>query len=129
MGNFAIVKGGSVINTVVWDGESDWVPDDGEAVVMPDGVGIGWIYAAGQFSTPSVPGKSHEERVTAAEAEKQSLLNGATATIAPIQDAVDLGIATPDEVTQLTAWKTYRVLLNRVDTSTAPDIDWPEMPA
>ncbi|WP_330205549.1 tail fiber assembly protein, partial [Escherichia coli] len=22
-------------------------------------------------------------------------------------------------------WKKYRVLLNRVDTSTAPDIEWP----
>ncbi|KIE64605.1 tail fiber assembly protein [Escherichia coli] len=28
----------------------------------------------------------------------------------------------------LEAWKKYRVLLNRVDTSTAPDIEWPEIP-
>ncbi|EOZ2641109.1 tail fiber assembly protein, partial [Escherichia coli] len=27
------------------------------------------------------------------------------------------------------AWKKYRVLLNRIDTSTAPDIDWPTIPA
>ncbi|WP_208907139.1 tail fiber assembly protein, partial [Enterobacter cloacae] len=25
-------------------------------------------------------------------------------------------------------WKKYRVLLNRVDTSKAPDIEWPEKP-
>ncbi|EKS5109754.1 tail fiber assembly protein, partial [Escherichia coli] len=25
-------------------------------------------------------------------------------------------------------WKKYRVLLNRVDTSTAPDIEWPAAP-
>ncbi|ELW5865089.1 tail fiber assembly protein, partial [Escherichia coli] len=25
-------------------------------------------------------------------------------------------------------WKKYRVLLNRVDTSTAPDIEWPVKP-
>ncbi|EHW7221068.1 tail fiber assembly protein, partial [Escherichia coli] len=25
-------------------------------------------------------------------------------------------------------WKKYRVLLNRVDTSTAPDIEWPALP-
>ncbi|HDP9832572.1 TPA: tail fiber assembly protein [Escherichia coli] len=25
-------------------------------------------------------------------------------------------------------WKKYRVLLNRVDTSTAPDIEWPTVP-
>ncbi|EOU6101995.1 tail fiber assembly protein, partial [Escherichia coli] len=27
------------------------------------------------------------------------------------------------------AWNKYRVLLNRVDTSTAPDIEWPTSPA
>ncbi|HAX3031324.1 TPA: tail fiber assembly protein [Escherichia albertii] len=28
----------------------------------------------------------------------------------------------------LLTWKTYRVLLNRVDTSVAPDIEWPVKP-
>ncbi|APJ74150.1 tail fiber assembly protein [Escherichia coli] len=28
----------------------------------------------------------------------------------------------------LEAWKKYRVLLNRVDTSIAPDIEWPASP-
>ncbi|EHT0833430.1 tail fiber assembly protein, partial [Escherichia coli] len=41
---------------------------------------------------------------------------------------VDLEIATEEEKSLLAAWKTYRVLLNRVDTSTAPDIEWPEEP-
>ncbi|EKP6447356.1 tail fiber assembly protein, partial [Escherichia coli] len=27
------------------------------------------------------------------------------------------------------AWKKYRVLLNRVDTSVAPDIVWPDEPS
>ncbi len=49
--------------------------------------------------------------------------------IAPLQDAVDLEIATEEEASLLTAWKKYRVLLNRIDTSTAPDIDWPTIPA
>ncbi|EFA6966648.1 tail fiber assembly protein, partial [Escherichia coli] len=26
------------------------------------------------------------------------------------------------------AWKKYRVLLNRVDTSTSQDIEWPALP-
>ncbi|KKB22881.1 tail fiber assembly protein, partial [Escherichia coli] len=39
--------------------------------------------------------------------------------IAPLQDAVDLDIATEEEASLLAAWKTYRVLLNRVDTSVA----------
>ncbi|HBA5448361.1 TPA: tail fiber assembly protein [Escherichia coli] len=37
-------------------------------------------------------------------------------------------IATEEEKALLAAWKTYRVLLNRVDTSTAPDIEWQEEP-
>ncbi len=41
------------------------------------------------------------------------------------QDAADLEIATEEETSLLEAWKKYRVLLNRVDTSTAPDIEWP----
>ncbi len=32
------------------------------------------------------------------------------------------------DVAKLKCWKTYRVLLNRIDTSTAPDIDWPQKP-
>ncbi|HDX1826743.1 TPA: tail fiber assembly protein, partial [Escherichia coli] len=41
---------------------------------------------------------------------------------------VDLDIATEEEILLLAAWKTYRVLLNRVDTSVAPDIEWPAIP-
>ncbi|WP_161527554.1 tail fiber assembly protein, partial [Escherichia albertii] len=48
--------------------------------------------------------------------------------IVPLQDAVDLGIATEEEISLLAEWKKYRVLLNRVDTSTAPDIEWPALP-
>ncbi|HEY4437700.1 MAG TPA: tail fiber assembly protein [Lelliottia sp.] len=67
--------------------------------------------------------------VAAAETEKSQHLAEATAKIAPLQDAVDLGIATDEEVTQLDSWKTYRVEVNRVDTSTAPDIAWPVPPS
>ncbi|WP_338132150.1 tail fiber assembly protein [Yersinia kristensenii] len=63
-----------------------------------------------------------------AEATKAELLNEAAARIAPLQDAVDTQLATNDEKAQLTAWKTYRVLLSRIDTSKAPDIEWPEAP-
>ncbi|AFN31189.1 Phage tail fiber assembly protein [Klebsiella michiganensis E718] len=49
--------------------------------------------------------------------------------IAPLNDAVELGIQTNEEVAQLTEWKKYRISLSRIDTSTAPDIAWPEIPA
>lgn len=55
-------------------------------------------------------------------------LSIASEHIAPLQDAVDLEIATEEETSLLEAWKKYRVLLNRVDTSTAQDIEWPALP-
>ena len=61
--------------------------------------------------------------------QKNSLMQVASEHIAPLQDAVDLEIATEEETSLLEAWKKYRVLLNRVDTSVAPDIEWPTIPA
>ncbi|EPS3009567.1 tail fiber assembly protein [Escherichia coli] len=67
-------------------------------------------------------------RIREAEETKNSLMQVASEHIAPLQDAVDLEIATEEEISLLEAWKKYRVLLNRVDTSTAPDIEWPIIP-
>lgn len=64
-----------------------------------------------------------------ADERKAQLLQVASESIAPLQDAVDLDIATDDEDASLTVWKKYRVLLNRIDTSKASDIAWPEIPA
>ncbi|EFW0364544.1 tail fiber assembly protein, partial [Shigella dysenteriae] len=47
--------------------------------------------------------------------------------IAPLQDAVDLEIATEEERSLLEAWNKYRVLVSRIDINTAPDIVWPEL--
>ncbi|MBS0861376.1 tail fiber assembly protein [Providencia rettgeri] len=63
-----------------------------------------------------------------AEQEKAQRLEEANATIAYLQDAIEVGLDDDDYQAKLTAWKTYRVLLNRVDTSLAPNIDWPEKP-
>ena len=72
--------------------------------------------------------KTKEDFISEAEATRSSLMQKAGQEIAPLQDAADLKIATANEMTTLAAWKKYRVLLNRVDTSTAPDIAWPEKP-
>ncbi|EBF4842227.1 tail fiber assembly protein, partial [Salmonella enterica subsp. enterica serovar Newport] len=60
-----------------------------------------------------------------AEETKNRLLQIASEKIAPLQDAVDLDIATDDEKAQLDEWKKYRILVNRVDTTNP---DWPEVP-
>uniref|UniRef100_UPI002157124A tail fiber assembly protein n=1 Tax=Xenorhabdus bovienii TaxID=40576 RepID=UPI002157124A len=63
-----------------------------------------------------------------AERKKQYLMSQASNAIAPLQDAVDLKMAIDSERESLTGWKKYRVLLNRVDCSAAPRIDWPKAP-
>ncbi|MDM3007568.1 MULTISPECIES: tail fiber assembly protein [unclassified Citrobacter] len=67
--------------------------------------------------------------ITDAQNTKASLMQEANNTIAVLQDAVDLDMATDDDVKLLTAWKKYRVLLSRVKPEDAPDINWPEQPA
>ncbi|HCD3924975.1 TPA: tail fiber assembly protein [Klebsiella aerogenes] len=67
--------------------------------------------------------------VATANATKAALLYNASEQIDPLQDAVDLDMATDDEKARFDAWRKYRVLLTRVDTSTAPTITWPEVPA
>lgn len=69
-----------------------------------------------------------ESDIAVAEAQKQHLLSEATSIIDPLQDAVDFEEATPEEKKVLTAWRKYRILLSRIDTSAAPDIDWPLKP-
>lgn len=63
-----------------------------------------------------------------AERELKERMSLATIRISTLQDAVELGMATDSEVYSLKTWRQYRVLLSRVDTSTAPDVDWPEQP-
>ncbi|MEY1387637.1 tail fiber assembly protein [Providencia stuartii] len=63
-----------------------------------------------------------------AEQEKSQRLDEANNMLTYLQDSIDTGLATDEEAAALQAWKKYRVLLNRVDTSLAPNIEWPEKP-
>ncbi|HFT1961973.1 TPA: tail fiber assembly protein [Enterobacter ludwigii] len=75
------------------------------------------------------PAPTHEDRVALANSQKISLMQAANDIITPLEDASELGIATEEEAAALLRWKRYRVMLNRVDVTTAPDIEWPERPA
>ncbi len=72
---------------------------------------------------------SAEEMMARAEARKNELLASAGKAVAPLQDAVDLGMAMEEEIVQLKLWKTYRVQLSRINPQNAPDIDWPVAPS
>jgi hypothetical protein len=74
------------------------------------------------------PAPTPEEVAFMAEYQKNTLMKSTNNIIAPLQDAVDLGMAMEEENQLLVGWKKYRVLLSRVDTSKAPDIEWPTKP-
>ncbi|WPM85265.1 tail fiber assembly protein [Apirhabdus apintestini] len=117
-----------LIRSASMDVSTLWPVNASVTEVKPDSVPDGfaangkWQYSDGEITAIPV------DYIAQAEAEKSRLLAVATAAIAPLQDAVDLDIATDDETALLTAWKKYRVLLNRVDSSKAPDIEWPKAP-
>lgn len=75
-----------------------------------------------------IPPPTKEEIVAFAENEKAKLISYASERILPLQDAVDLDMATESEVKELAGLKKYRVLLNRINTNDAPDVQWPEAP-
>lgn len=67
----------------------------------------------------------HAAEVACADKQKLDLIAQASSKIEVLQDAVSLNMATEIEKSYLIELQTYRVLLNRVDTSAAPDIQWP----
>jgi len=82
----------------------------------------------GQPCWVDFPAPTKEESIASASALKSQCLEQATNAILPLQDAVELGISTDDEVESLKAWKSYRVSINRIDPKIAPDISWPTPP-
>lgn len=52
----------------------------------------------------------------------------AESAIRLLERAVKYNMATDEEKAQLEAWERYSVLLSRVDTDKAPDIEWPVKP-
>ena len=56
MNGYLIIKDEQVINTVLWDGESDWTPPEGTTVELASAhVGIGWTRVAGEWIAPEPP--------------------------------------------------------------------------
>ncbi|EEY1620878.1 tail fiber assembly protein [Escherichia coli] len=127
--DYAVIDGdGNIVNVIVWDGVTEWEPPEGtQAVRCGDNLCvIGGTYKEGVFNVPPEPEVPKEDLISQAEQQKANLIAEASQTISILQDAVDLDMATDEERTQLTTLKKYRVLLSRVDTSKAPDIDWPK---
>lgn len=84
--------------------------------------------AGGRPAWVDEPAPTREQIIEQANSQQASLIQKASSKISILQDAVDLGMATTEETDTLTALKKYRVILMRIDTSKAPDIEWPVLP-
>lgn len=83
---YAVIEDINVINTVLWDGVSEWSPPEGcIAVVCPDGVCSGWTYVNGIFLPPPLPPEPPIE--TGTYTRLQFLFLFTPAEIVSIQDA------------------------------------------
>lgn len=96
-------------------------------IACPPGTGVGDVYEAGVFVRPEIP---EVTLVAAALARRDAAMFEATARIAPLQDAVELDMATEAETAQLLAWRQYRVALNRIEQQEdyPRSIEWPQPP-
>lgn len=74
------------------------------------------------------PPPTKEQLIEQAEAQKQCLIAEVNAETQMLQTKLALKRIKPDELELLNAWLDYLDLLEAVDTSIAPDIDWPQKP-
>ncbi|EFL6482629.1 TPA: tail fiber assembly protein [Escherichia coli] len=131
--SYAVIENGMVVNVIVWDGEDEFtVPDNLQLINISDiseQPGIGWAYSDGVFTAPLPPERSHDERVADAEQKKQSLIDAAMVNISVIQLKLQAGRKlTQEETTRLNVVLDYIDAVTATDTSTAPDVIWPELP-
>lgn len=75
-----------------------------------------------------IPPLTHAELVEQAEAKKQVLITEVHTETEMLRAKLALKRIKPDEESLLIAWLDYLDLLEAVDTSLAPDIDWPQKP-
>jgi len=130
---FALVQAGSVVNVIEWDGDTAaWRPPEGVTAHPLDDtavVGIGYGYDGGVFNAPASP-EPASPSAAAVLARRDTLLAQAALRVAPLEDAIDLDLETPEDIEALTAWKQYRVELSRIEQQASfPDaIEWPVAP-
>ncbi|HBB1576566.1 TPA: tail fiber assembly protein [Escherichia coli] len=131
--SYAVIENGMVVNVIAWNGEAEFtVPDNQQLIDISDiseHPGIGWAYSDGGFTAPPTPERSHDELVADAEQKKQSLINAAMVNISVIQLKLQAGRKlTQEETTRLNVVLDYIDAVTATDTSTAPDVIWPELP-
>lgn len=103
------------------DGEYILSPEKPDAYHTWDSSSLAWVISDEMKVKKSADTIDNNERI------KTTKMSSGQSQVNPLQYAVDLSIATDDEVTKLKEWKIYLVELNRVDT-TQENIEWPSEP-
>lgn len=96
-----------------------------DITALPEQPDVNYLYSDGVFTAPVIEAK---DAVFLASSRLAAEMDDANRAMAPLQDAVDISIATDEETARLAQWKKYRVMLSRIDVSAAPDISWPVKP-
>lgn len=84
-------------------------------------LGDDWFYQDGKL-------QQIRNHLADAEAERDSRMSEVTTRIDWLEDAQKDGDISSNEETELATLRAYRTALRRLDLSTAPDINWPEVP-
>ncbi|MBI0549206.1 tail fiber assembly protein [Pectobacterium parmentieri] len=71
---------------------------------------------------------TQEDLILKAEFERLRLIDNAKAVMSGWMDDLQLGIIEENEKTSLADWREYIKNLKAIDTSVAPDIEWPSEP-
>lgn len=84
-------------------------------------LGDDWFYKDGKL-------QQIRNHLADAEAERDNRMAEVTTRIDWLEDAQKDGDISSNEETELATLRAYRTALRRLDLSTAPDINWPEVP-
>ncbi|MEG5996888.1 tail fiber assembly protein [Enterobacter ludwigii] len=120
--------------------DSTYIPDGVTEISFEDYsifAGVAWpegkILGADSSGMPmwiDAPPLTHEEAIAAADAQKQALIDQANDYMNSKQwpGKAAIGRLKGDELAQYNSWLDYLDALEAIDTSTAPDIEWPQVP-
>ncbi|HHR6573250.1 TPA: tail fiber assembly protein [Providencia alcalifaciens] len=118
-------------NAGSWSAKGKWVDESVFTEFATSPAPAGKMRVAGKNGMPKwsdLPKPTKEQLIAEAEQQKQLLADEAEKNITILERKVRLGMATDEEKDLLTAWEIYSVKVADIDTSLAPDIDWPQKP-